>query len=63
MMDFNEYLKKTLDKDDELKKEYDNLQPEYEMIKSLINMRIKYDFTQKELAQRCGVKQSNISRI
>ena len=62
-MDFNEYLKKALNEDDELKREYDSLQPEYEMIRSLINMRIKYDLTQKELAQKCGVKQSNISRI
>ena len=46
-MDFNEYLKRTLDADDELKEEYDNLQHKYEIIKSIIQILIKYNPTKK----------------
>ncbi len=62
-MKFNEYLKNELEKDVELKKEYDALQPEYEVIKELIKARNELKLTQSELAQMCGIKQSNISRL
>lgn len=62
-MDFNEYLKNSLAEDEELKKEYDGLQKEYELIEKLINARLESNLTQKELAQKCGIKQSNISRL
>lgn len=63
MMDFNEYLKQTLENDSELKKEYDALQPEYEIIDKLIRVRCQQNLTQKQLAEKCGIKQSNISRL
>ena len=62
-MDFNEYLKNSLEEDDELKREYDALQTEYELIEKLIKARLEANLTQKELAQKCGMKQSNISRL
>jgi len=62
-MDFNEYLKNALAEDEELQKEYNALQPEYEIIKKLIEVRIENGLTQKELAKLCGIKQSNISRL
>ena len=62
-MDFNEYLKNSLEEDDELKREYDALQTEYELIEKLIKARVEANLTQKELAQKCGMKQSNISRL
>lgn len=62
-MDFNEYKQRALEESVELRKEYDALQPEYEIIEKLINARIEANLTQKELAKKCGLKQSNISRL
>lgn len=62
-MDFNEYLKQARDTDPELNKEYIALQPEYEIIDKLIKARTEQGITQKELAKKCGIKQSNISRL
>lgn len=62
-MDFDQYLKQKLEDDSDLQNEYNALQPEYEIIRKLIETRIKYGLTQKELAKKCGIKQSNISRL
>ena len=43
--------------------EYEKLQPEFEIMKVLIEARTKQNMTQKELAERSGIRQSNISRI
>lgn len=62
-MDFNEYKQRALEESVELRKEYDALQPEYEIIEKLISARNEANLTQKELAKKCGLKQSNISRL
>lgn len=62
-MDFEQYLKRELENDSALRDEFNDLQPEYEIIHKLIEARIEYGLTQKELAQKCGIKQSNISRL
>ena len=59
---FDEYLKKQLE-DPEFKKEYDALEPEYAIIRQLIQARNELNLTQEELAQKIGIKQSNISRL
>jgi len=61
-MTFEESLKEQL-KDPEFAREYNALAPEYEIIDQLIQARIKHKLTQKELAKRVGIKQSNISRL
>ena len=58
-----EAIKKEFLKDAETLKEYKNLEPEYEIIREIIKMRIEKDITQAELAHRVGTKQSNISRL
>ena len=62
MDDLDRYLNGKL-KDPEFKGECERIQPEYEIMRSLIDARIKLNLTQKELAERSGVRQSNISRI
>ena len=48
MSDFREYLNKQL-QDPEFKKEWNDLEPEFNMIQSLIDARKQCTMTQKEL--------------
>ena len=50
-------------KDPEFVKNLDSLKPEHEIVKQIINARTEQNITQKELADRIGIKQSNISRL
>lgn len=50
-------------KDKEIKKAYDDLGPEFEFVRLLIQKRLEKGFTQHELAQKIGTKQSAISRL
>lgn len=58
-----ETIKKEILSDAKTLKEYNDLEPEYEIIRETIEARIKNDITQTELARRAGTKQSNISRF
>jgi ribosome-binding protein aMBF1 (putative translation factor) len=62
-MNFEEYKKKAFTEDPELYKEYKALQPEYEIIKQVLKARSEQQLTQKDLADKIGIKQSNISRF
>ena len=59
---FKEDLQERL-KDPKFAREYKALEPEYEIIKQIIQSRSEQNITQKELADRIGIKQSNISRL
>lgn len=61
-LDFNEFLKESL-KNPKVKAEYDKLQPEFALIRAVIEARIKKGLTQKVLAHKMGTKQSAISRV
>lgn len=56
-------VKKLLFQDEELKAEYDALEPIYEIISEIIRLRIAKGLTQKYLAELIGTKQSAISRL
>jgi len=56
-------LKKRLLKNEGVKKEYDRLRPEYELLDKIINLRLRQKMTQKQLAERLDTKQSAISRL
>lgn len=62
MSSYSEYKKKAL-QDPEVKAEYDALQPEYDIIQAMIDARNKEGLTQKELSERTGITQADISRI
>ena len=49
--------------DPEFKKEWDDLEIEYQVQAELIRARLESNMTQAELEQKSGIKQSNISRI
>ena len=61
-MKFRDHLKEQL-KDPEFRSEYEALEPEYEIIRQIILARKELNITQKELAERTGIKQGNISRL
>lgn len=62
MSDFRKYLNKQLE-NPEFKKEWDALEPEFNMIQAMIDARKNCNMTQKELAERTGIDQSDISKI
>jgi len=62
MSDFQKYLNEQLE-DPEFAAEYEAMRPEYEAIRAVIAARLASNMTQKELAQKTGIRQSNISRI
>ena len=62
MSDYRKSLNKNL-KDPEFKKEWADLEIEYQVQAELIRARLDSNMTQAELAQKSGIRQSNISRI
>lgn len=56
-------LKKELLKNPKFKREYDDLEPEYALIRQIIDKRLKTGLSQKSLAEKVGTKQSAISRL
>ena len=47
----------------EVKAEYDALQPEYDIIQTMIDARVQQNMTQKDLSDRTEITQADISRI
>ncbi len=56
-------LKKRLLKNKGIKKEYDMLRSEYELLDKIIALRLKQKMTQKQLADKLDTKQSAVSRL
>ena len=50
-------------KDEEFRKEYENFQPEFDIIRALVDARTSQNLTQKELAEKTGINQADISKI
>ena len=62
MDDFDKYLDEQL-QNPEFKKEWDENELEYQLMMMLLKARNEQNLTQSELAERTGIRQSNISRI
>jgi len=62
MSDLKKYLDKQL-QDPEFKKEWDNLELRYTVIKQLIKIRNSYNLSQSQLAEKLNTTQAVISRI
>lgn len=62
MSDFRDYLNQQMN-DSEFAEEYEAMRPEYDAIRAVIAARLESHMTQKELAEKTGIQQSNISRI
>ncbi len=61
-MKLDDFIKDKL-KNPEFKKYYDEYIAEYEIIEAIKKAREEQHITQKELAEKTGLKQSNISRL
>ena len=59
---FNDFLAEQL-KDPEFRKEYEALQPEHAVIQAMIDARKASGLTQKELSERTGIAQGDISKL
>lgn len=62
MSKFDEFLEEQL-QDDELRQEYENLQPELDVVKAIVEARISQNLTQQQLAERTGINQADISKL
>lgn len=62
MSDFKNYLDEQL-KDDEFREEYEKLEPEFSIIQAVIDARKTANLTQKELSEKTGIAQSDISKL
>ena len=62
MSEFDNLLNEQL-KDPAFKKEWEDIQPEMDIIRSMIDLRISQNLTQEDLAKRTGINQSDISKI
>ena len=59
---FRESLNEQL-RDPEFKEEWDALEPEFQVIRAILNARHEKNITQKELAELTGIAQADISRM
>ena len=61
-IDLKEYKEKRM-KDPDFAKAYEEVQPEMSIIRAIIDARTSKKMTQKELSQKTGIAQTEISRI
>lgn len=62
MSEFQEFLNEQL-QDDEFRREWEDIQPEMDVIRAIVDARISQNLTQKELAERTGINQADISKL
>lgn len=62
MRTFDDMLSNQL-KDEEFRKEYEAIQPDMDVIRAIVDARTSQNLTQKELAERTGINQADISKL
>ncbi len=62
MTNFNDYLNQQLE-NPEFKAEYESLEPEFAIMQAIIDARKTKGLTQKELSERTGITQGDISKL
>ena len=62
MSDFRKHLERSL-RDEEFVEEWENQSAERGVMRQIVEARIKEGLTQQELADRCGMKASNLCRL
>lgn len=62
MMTLDQFMKEQME-DPEFASAYKELQPEMSVIRALIDARTSQNLTQKELSERTGIAQTEISKL
>lgn len=62
MKKFDDFLEEQM-QNQEFKKEYDDLQPEFDVIRAIVDARTSQNLTQKQLAEKTGINQADISKL
>ena len=62
MTKFNDYLNEQM-KDPAFKKEWDAQEPEFTIMQAMIDARKASGLTQKQLSERTGIAQADISKL
>ena len=62
MTKFNDYLNEQM-KDPAFKEEWDALEPEFTIMQAMIDARKASGLTQKQLSERTGIAQADISKL
>lgn len=62
MKTFDSYLAEKM-KNPEFKKEYEALEPEFSIMQAMIDARRESGLTQKQLAEKTGITQADISKL
>ena len=62
MTKFNDFLKEQLN-DPLLRAEYEALEPEFTIIQAMIDARKSAGLTQKQLSEKTGIAQADISKL
>ena len=62
MRTFDDMLAKQFQNED-FRKEYEAIQPEMDVIRAIVEARTSQNLTQKELAERTGINQADISKL
>ena len=62
MSEWKEFLKEQL-KEPEIRAEWDALEPEFAIVQAIIDARKNAGLTQKQLSERAGIAQSDISKL
>lgn len=62
MSEFRDFLNEQLE-DAAFREEYENMSPEFDIIRAMVAVRKEKNMTQKELSEKTGITQADISRI
>lgn len=62
MTNFDDFLAEQME-DEEFRKEYEALEPEFAIMQAMIDARNEEGLTQKELSARSGIAQGDISKM
>jgi len=62
LSNFNDYFNEQM-QNPEFKKAYDALEPEFAIIRAMIDARKESGLTQKELSEKTGITQGDISKL
>ena len=62
MRKFDDFLEEQM-QDQEFKKEFEDIQPEFAVIRAIVDARTSQNLTQKQLAEKTGINQADIIKL